>query len=101
MRKIDPIRFQVATKGTSREINRQIALNLVRTHQPISRADLARAMRVRRGAVSLLVSDLLREGLVYEGPLARLSADASRPLSTSTRAAARSSPSTSARVRRT
>jgi predicted NBD/HSP70 family sugar kinase len=67
MRKIDPIRFQVATKGTSREINRQIVLNLVRTHQPISRAELARAMRVRRGAVSLLVSDLLREGLIYEG----------------------------------
>ncbi len=68
MRKIDPIRFQVATKATSREINRQIALNLVRTHQPLSRADLARAMNVRRGAVSLLVSDLLREGLIYEGP---------------------------------
>ena len=67
MRKIDPIRFQVATKGTSREINRQIALNLVRTHQPISRAELARAMNVRRGAVSLLVADLLREGLIYEG----------------------------------
>jgi predicted NBD/HSP70 family sugar kinase len=67
MRKIDPIRFHVATKGTSREINRQIALNLVRTHQPISRADLARAMGVRRGAVSLLVADLLREGLIYEG----------------------------------
>src|SRR6266498_1615585 len=41
MRKINPNNFQVATRGTSREINRQIALNLVRTHQPISRADLA------------------------------------------------------------
>lgn len=67
MRKIDPIRFQIATKGTAREINRQIALNLVRTHQPISRADLARAMGVRRGAISLLVGALLEEGLIYEG----------------------------------
>jgi N-acetylglucosamine repressor len=67
MRKIDPIRFQVATRGTSREINRQIVLNLVRAHQPISRADLARTMGVRRGAVSLIVNDLLKDGVVFEG----------------------------------
>jgi predicted NBD/HSP70 family sugar kinase len=67
MRKIDPLRFQIATRGTSREINRRIVLNLVRTHQPISRADLARTMGVRRGAVSLIVSDLLKDGVVFEG----------------------------------
>ncbi len=67
MRKINPNNFHVATRGTSREINRQIALNLVRTHQPISRADLARIMGVRRGAVSLIVNDLLAEGLIFEG----------------------------------
>ncbi len=67
MRKIDPVRFQVATQGTSREINRQIVLNLVRANQPISRADLARTMGVRRGSVSLLVSDLLQSGLIVEG----------------------------------
>ena len=37
-------------------------LNLVRARQPISRADLARPMGVRRGAVSLIVNDLLAEG---------------------------------------
>jgi predicted NBD/HSP70 family sugar kinase len=67
MRKIDPVRFQVATQGTSREINRQIVLNLVRANQPISRADLARTMGVRRGSVSLIVSDLLQSGLLVEG----------------------------------
>lgn len=67
MRKIDPIRFRIATRGTSREINRRIVLNLVRTHQPISRADLARTMGVRRGAVSLIVNDLLKDGFVFEG----------------------------------
>src|SRR5262245_3316327 len=67
MRKIDPVRFQIATQGTSREINRQIVLNLVRANQPISRADLARTMGVRRGSVSLLVSDLLESGLIVEG----------------------------------
>jgi N-acetylglucosamine repressor len=67
MRKINPRSFRVATRGTSREINRQIALNLVRTHQPISRADLARLMEMRRGAVSLIVNALLAEGLIFEG----------------------------------
>jgi N-acetylglucosamine repressor len=67
MRKIDPVRFQIATQGTSREINRQIVLNLVRANQPISRADLARTMRVRRGSVSLIVNDLLQSGLLVEG----------------------------------
>jgi len=57
----------VATRGTTREINRQIALNLIRTNQPISRADLARLMGTRRGAVSLLVSELIGEGTVFEG----------------------------------
>jgi N-acetylglucosamine repressor len=67
MKRIHPSRFSVATRGTSREINRSIVLNLVRAHQPISRADLARTMGVRRGVVSLIVNDLLREGLVVEG----------------------------------
>src|SRR5215203_2323867 len=59
--------LRLATRGTTREINRQIALNLIRTNQPISRADLARLMGTRRGAVSLLVSQLIAEGDVYEG----------------------------------
>ena len=67
MRRVNPARFTVATRGTAREINRSIALNLVRARQPISRADLARAMDVRRGAVTLIVNDLLRDGLIFEG----------------------------------
>lgn len=67
MRRINPTRFRVATRGTSREINRQIAFNLVREKQPISRAELARLMGVRPGAISLLVNELLGSGLVFEG----------------------------------
>jgi predicted NBD/HSP70 family sugar kinase len=67
MRRINPSRFSVATRATSREINRSIVLNLVRAHQPISRADLARTMGVRRGVVTLIVNDLLKRGLVFEG----------------------------------
>src|SRR5712691_10525853 len=67
MRRIDPTRFHVATRGTSRRINRQIALTLIGSHQPISRAELARRMKMRRGAVSLLVQELLTERHVVEG----------------------------------
>ncbi|MBA2301392.1 MAG: ROK family protein [Acidobacteria bacterium] len=59
--------MRVATRGTTREINRRIALNLIRTNQPISRADLARLMETRRGAVTLLVNELIHDGVVFEG----------------------------------
>ena len=42
-------------------------LNLVRARQPVSRADLARLMGTRRGGVSLIVNDLIAEGLLFEG----------------------------------
>jgi predicted NBD/HSP70 family sugar kinase len=67
MRKINPVDFTMATRGTSREINRQIALTLIRAHQPVSRADLARLMETNRANVTLLVNQLLQEGLVREG----------------------------------
>jgi predicted NBD/HSP70 family sugar kinase len=67
MRRINPSRFQIAHRGTSREINSRIVLNLVRAHQPISRADLARTMGVTRAAVSLIVNDLLARKQIFEG----------------------------------
>ena len=67
VRRISPTTFRIARRGTSREVNRQIALNLIRSKQPVSRADLARLMGMRRGAVSRLVDELLEAGLVFEG----------------------------------
>src|SRR5215204_3592554 len=67
MRKINPVDFTMAKRGTSREINRQIALTLIRAHQPVSRADLARLMETNRANVTLLITQLLQEGLVREG----------------------------------
>jgi N-acetylglucosamine repressor len=81
MRKINPHDFKVARRGTSREINRQIALNLIRTHQPVSRADLARLMNVRRGVASLLVSELLEEKLIFEGAVGESVGRGRRPTS--------------------
>ena len=59
--------MRAARRGLPREINRQIALNLVRARQPLSRADLARLMGIRRGAVTRLVNHLMEEGLLFEG----------------------------------
>lgn len=67
MRKIDTRRFVRATRSTPREINRQIILNLVREHQPVSRADLARRMNIGRGMITSLVDELLAEEAIYEG----------------------------------
>jgi len=67
VRKINTRSFVRATRSTPREINRQIVLNLVREHQPISRAELARRMHVGRGMVTSLISELLDDGSIYEG----------------------------------
>ncbi|HJQ32457.1 MAG TPA: ROK family transcriptional regulator [Pyrinomonadaceae bacterium] len=67
MRKINQKNFRIARRGISREINRRIALDLVRTHQPISRADLARMMNMHRASITLLVNELLAEGVIVEG----------------------------------
>jgi predicted NBD/HSP70 family sugar kinase len=71
MRKINTRNFVRATRGTAREINRRIVLNLVKEHQPISRADLARQMRIGRGMVTSLVAELLADGSIYEGSTAQ------------------------------
>ena len=67
LRRIDTRHFRRATRGTTREVNRQIVLNLVREHQPISRAELARRMSIGRGVVTSLVSELIADGAIYEG----------------------------------
>jgi N-acetylglucosamine repressor len=67
MRKINTRDFRVATRTTSRDINRRIALNVIREHQPISRADLARHLNITRGVVSTLVQELIAQGVIYEG----------------------------------
>lgn len=67
MRKIDTRNFRVATRSTSRDINRRIALNVIHEHQPISRAELARRMKVTRGVAGVLVQELIDQDLIYEG----------------------------------
>lgn len=66
MRKINTRSFRLATRDTPREVNRQIVLNLIREQQPISRAELARRMNVRRASLTAIVRDLLVAGEVEE-----------------------------------
>jgi predicted NBD/HSP70 family sugar kinase len=69
MRKINLSNFQVATSETARDINRRILLNLVRTRQPISRADLARYSGLQRSTVSAITEQLISEQWITEGAL--------------------------------
>jgi predicted NBD/HSP70 family sugar kinase len=69
MRKINSRDFRVATRSTSREINRRIALTVIHEHQPISRAELARRMKVTRGVAGVLVQELIDQDLIYEGAI--------------------------------
>jgi len=67
VRKIDLTNFQVATSETARDINRRIVLNLIRSHQPISRADLARHSGLQRSTVSVIAEQLIEQRWVTEG----------------------------------
>src|SRR4030095_3610117 len=72
MRKIDLDNFQVATSETARDINRRIVLNLIRSHQPISRADLARHYGLQRTTGSSITGQLMEEKWVTEGATGHL-----------------------------
>jgi predicted NBD/HSP70 family sugar kinase len=69
---IEPGAAQIASSEVIRDINRRIVLNLIRTRQPISRADLARVSGMQRSTISLIVEELIEEDWVLEGPTVRL-----------------------------
>src|SRR4030088_2126894 len=69
---IDLKRIQAASSEDVRDINRRIVLNLIRTRQPISRADLARVSGMQRSTISLIVEALIEGHWVLEGPTGRL-----------------------------
>src|SRR5258708_30278621 len=64
--------IQTASSEVVRDINRRTVLNLIRTRQPISRADLARVSGMQRSTISLIVEALVNEHWVLEGPTGRL-----------------------------
>ncbi len=72
MRKIDLTSFNIATSDTVRNINRRIILDLIRTRQPVSRADLARISGLQRSTISLITEQLLTEQWITQGALGHL-----------------------------
>ncbi len=49
-----------------RRINRSVILNLIREHQPISRAAISKLTKLNKGTVSSIVAELLAENFVDE-----------------------------------
>ena len=76
---IENKRIQGASSEVVRDINRRIVLNLIRTRQPISRADLARLSGMQRSTISLIVEELIGEHGSRRAPPAGCRAGAARP----------------------
>lgn len=72
MRKIDLNNFKVARSETARDINKRIVLNLIRQHQPISRAGLSRRSGLQRSTVSAITEQLICERWVIKGAAGQL-----------------------------
>ena len=72
IRHIDLAEMQLASSETARIINRDIVLELIRTSQPISRADLARRSGLGRSTISQIVEQLIDENWVREGAMGSL-----------------------------
>ena len=72
MHKINLSKFQVATNVTVRDINSRIMLNLVRRHQPVSRADLMRYSGLQRSTVSVIAGRLIADRWLKEGAVGNL-----------------------------
>jgi predicted NBD/HSP70 family sugar kinase len=71
MRRVDLSSIELASSETARNINRDIVLELIRSRQPISRAELARLSGLQRSTISLIIEQLIEEKWVREGAIAR------------------------------
>jgi predicted NBD/HSP70 family sugar kinase len=71
IRRVDLAYVELASSESARDINRDILLEIIRSRQPISRADLSRASGLQPSTVSSIVEQLLREKWISEGALAK------------------------------
>jgi len=70
MKRIDLAYVELASSENARDINRDIVLEIVRSKQPVSRADLARASGLQPSTISAIVEQLIHEKWVKEGAVA-------------------------------
>lgn len=71
MKRIDLAYVELASSESARDINRDIVLEIIRSAQPVSRADLARTSGLQPSTVSAIVEQLINEKWVKEGAIAR------------------------------
>ena len=70
-KRIDLAYVELASSEVARDINRDILLELIRSHQPIARADLSRLSGLQPSTVSLIIEQLLNEKWITEGAVVR------------------------------
>ena len=60
------MRMRQGTKQLMRDLNVSTVVNLVRRHEPISRAELAERSRLGKSTVTTIVNGLIRDGFLVE-----------------------------------
>jgi predicted NBD/HSP70 family sugar kinase len=71
IKRIDLAYVELASSENARDINRDIVLEIIRSKQPVARADLARSSGLQPSTISAIVEQLIREKWVSEGAIAR------------------------------
>jgi len=71
IKRVDLAYVELASSEIARDINRDIVLELIRAHQPVGRAELARFSGLQPSTVSAIVEQLLREKWITEGAVAK------------------------------
>jgi predicted NBD/HSP70 family sugar kinase len=71
IKRIDLAYVELASSENARDINRDIVLEIIRSQQPIARADLARSSGLQPSTISAIVEQLISEKWVSEGAMAR------------------------------
>ncbi len=71
IKRIDLAYVELASSENARDINRDIVLEIIRSQQPVARADLARSSGLQPSTISAIVEQLIQEKWVAEGAMAR------------------------------
>jgi predicted NBD/HSP70 family sugar kinase len=71
IKRIDLAYVELASSENARDINRDIVLEIIRSQQPVARADLARSSGLQPSTISAIVEQLIQEKWVSEGAIAR------------------------------
>jgi predicted NBD/HSP70 family sugar kinase len=71
IKRIDLAYVKLASSEDARDVNRDIVLEIIRSKQPVARADLARASGLQPSTISAIVEQLIQEKWVAEGAVVR------------------------------